>query len=450
MDHRSEGDGSYATAIVDTVAQPLLVLDTDLRVEHLNPAFLRQFQVSADESLGRLLFELGNGQWDIPALRRLLEQILRRGDTVEDYRVEHGFESIGRRVMLLNARRLEMPRQADRILLAFDDVTERERLQHELEGRSEFAEKLIDSVREALLVLDCDLRVKTANQSFYQCFQVDPAATEDRLVYELGNSQWDIPELRRLLEEILPERKSFDDYRMEHDFPQLGRRVMQLNARRLDHLDLILLAIRDVTEQMRGESRQDALMGELRHRVKNILANVGALARQTQAGSGDLDGFMAAFMPRLEALARAQDLLVRDPSEAVDLQDIIALELDAVGAQRGRRYAVEGPPVRLRPQDAQAMAMAVHELTTNAAKYGALAAERDRVEIGWTVERRDAGRQLCFRWQEHGVAIADPPQRRGFGSRIIERSLPYMLGGSASMTFESDGLCCLLDFPLMT
>lgn len=446
-----DGDGTrngFAEAIVGTIAQPLLVLDAELRVELANRAFLEHFQVERDQTVGRMVYELGNGQWGIPELRRLLEEVLTRNEAVEDYRVEHDFEGLGRRSMRLNGRRMHREGQPDRILLVISDETERERLLFELEGRKEFAEKLIDSVREALLVLGRDLRVRTANQSFYDCFRVESEDTEGRLVYELGNGQWDIPELRELLERILPDQTEFDDFEVEHEFQGIGRRAMLLNARRLDHLDLILVAIRDVTERRRGEERQKALVGELQHRVKNILNNVRALAVQTRRGRSDLDTFMDAFLARLAALSRAQDLLVRSPSDPVPLHAIVELELGAVGAEAGRDYSVEGPAVRLVPQTAQAVAMTLHELTTNAVKYGALAQEAGHISISWRRERGEEGERLRLDWRETGVRIEDTEPEKGFGSRIIDQSLPHMLGGRVERRLHAHGAACRIEFPL--
>jgi two-component sensor histidine kinase len=338
----------------------------------------------------------------------------------------------------------------DTVLLAVSDITERERLRFELEGEKEFVEKLIDSVRESLLVLGWDLRVHFANQSFYNCFAVTREETAGSLVYDLGNGQWDIPALRQLLEDILPKQNSFDDYEVEQDFPTIGRRAMLLNARRLHHMNQILLAIRDVTEQRRHEVRQHALMGELQHRVKNILSNVRALARQTQKRNHSFADFFGAFEARLAALARAQDLLVLSPSGAVSMRDIIRLELGAVGAENGINFTMEGPAVHLPPREAQSMAMAVHELTTNAVKYGALKADNGRIEIRWRTDRRNNCDHLTFEWRECGVHIEELAPARGFGSDVIERSFAHMLGGTAELTFKPDGAACRLDFPLPT
>ncbi len=250
-----ENEGALAAAILETVRLPLLALAADLRVETANDAFLRHFRTTAADTVGRLVYDLGNGQWDIPELRRLLGEILPERRTVSDYRVEHGFERIGRRVMHVSARRIARGAAPDLILLAISDDTEREALRTELVRRIELADKLIDSVREGLLILDPDLRVHSASASFYETFAVDPAETIGHLVYELGNGQWDIPGLRQLLEDVLPKLRSFDDYEFTHAFEGIGERVMVLNGRRLDHQDLILLAIRDVTDTRESAAR---------------------------------------------------------------------------------------------------------------------------------------------------------------------------------------------------
>ena len=131
---------------------------------------------------------------------------------------------------------------------------------------------IVDTVREPLVVLDARLRVRGANRSFYRTFGVSPRNTEGQLLYDLGSRQWDIPRLRTLLEEILPHDRAFDDFEVEHDFPDLGRKVMLLNARRLrqDDSELILLAIEDVTERRRAEAERRELETRFTSLVKSI------------------------------------------------------------------------------------------------------------------------------------------------------------------------------------
>jgi two-component system CheB/CheR fusion protein len=141
----------------------------------------------------------------------------------------------------------------DGVVLTFTDITRLKHLGDQLQGAlMNYAQGIVDTVREPLLVLDGDLKMQSANHSFYQTFKTTPPETEGRLIYDLGNGQWDIPRLRELLEEIIPQNAVFDNFEMEHDFPVIGVRTMMLNARRLEarpgHPALILLAMEDVTK----------------------------------------------------------------------------------------------------------------------------------------------------------------------------------------------------------
>src|SRR3977135_4003403 len=247
----------YAMNIVDTVREPLLMVDTTLRVQSANRAFYQTFHVSPDETENHLIYELGNGQWDIPDLRTLLEDIVPQSSVFNDFELEHDFPVIGRRVMLLNARKLRPGSHGALLVLAMEDVTERRRSEADLKAIETYAHNIVDTVREPLLILDATLRVRSANRAFYQTFQVSSDETETRLIYELGNGQWDIPDLRTLLEDVVPKSSVFNDFELEHTFPVIGRRVMLLNARKLQaghHGELLVLAMEDVTERRRSEA----------------------------------------------------------------------------------------------------------------------------------------------------------------------------------------------------
>lgn len=443
------GAAGLAEAIVQTVDQPLLILSPDLTVMEANAAFCNLFGVGAEETRGRALYELGNRQWDIPELRRLLEEVLPQRSAVKGYRIEHKFPSIGKRVMILNAKRL--PADGDRpelILLTVSDRTEAEQARFEIEGHQEFQEKLIDSVRESLLVLGWDLRVVRANQSFYETFRVSPSASEGRLVYELGNGQWDIPRLRKLLEDVLPKDQAFDDVEVEHEFESIGRRIMLLNGRRLDHLDLILLAIRDVTEQRQLEAQQQTLMGELDHRVRNVLSSVNALVSGTLRSSHSLGEFSQAFQARFTSMTRAQGLLMQAPEADTELAEVVRQELWAQGGQDGIDFNLDGPEVWLPPKSSQIFAMAIHELTTNAAKHGALASPNGRVEISWKAEAAEGGEtHVRFGWREHCAGIETSPARKGYGSQVLEAVFRH-LNGTSNLTLHPDGAELIAEFKL--
>ncbi|MDF1577733.1 MAG: PAS domain-containing protein, partial [Desulfobulbales bacterium] len=241
----------FAESIINTVREPLIALDQDLRVVTVSRSFYDFFKVKPEDTVGQLIYDLGNKQWDIPKLRELLETILPEKTTFDNYEVEHDFATIGRRFMLLNARQIERAWGKKRIiLLAIEDITKRKVIETGLEttrkelavikkaadDAHEYAENLINTVREPLISLDQDLRVVTVSRSFYDFFKVKPEDTVGQLIYDLGNKQWDIPKLRELLETILPQKTSFDNYEVEHDFATIGRRTMLLNARQIERV----------------------------------------------------------------------------------------------------------------------------------------------------------------------------------------------------------------------
>jgi PAS domain S-box-containing protein len=263
----------YAESIINTVREPLIALDQDLRVVTASRSFYGVFKVKPEETVGQLIYDLGNKQWNIPKLRELLENILPEKTSFDNYEVEHDFATIGWRLMLLNARQIQRVLGKERIiLLAIEDITERREIENGLERARkklevtkisedearEYAESIINTVREPLIALDQDLRVVTASRSFYGVFKVKPEETLGQLIYDLGNKQWNIPKLRELLENILPEKTTFENYEVEHDFANIGRRIMLLNARQIKRVlgkeRIILLAIEDITEHKRLES----------------------------------------------------------------------------------------------------------------------------------------------------------------------------------------------------
>ena len=273
----------YAESIIDTVREPLIALDQELRVVSVSRSFYEVFQVKPEETVGQLIYDLGNKQWNIPQLRELLETILPQKATFDNYEVEHDFTTIGRRIMLLNARQIQRASGKERIiLLAIEDITERKEIEAGLEKTrqelavikiaadevSEYAESMINTVREPLIVLNQDLRVVTASHSFYEFFQVNAEETMGQLIYDLGNKQWDIPQLRELLETILPQKATFDNYEVEHDFTTIGRRIMLLNARQIQRASgkerIILLAIEDITERKKIEAGLERAHEELK------------------------------------------------------------------------------------------------------------------------------------------------------------------------------------------
>lgn len=205
----------------------------------------------------------------------------------------------------------------------------------------------------------------------------------------------------------------------------------------------------DVTERKRSEERQMLLLNELNHRVKNTLATVQSLALQTLRNSSTLEVFQSNFMARLMALSATHDVLTNKLWENASISEILAAELQPYGGIDQKRIQADGEAVHLRPQQALPLGMAFHELATNAAKYGALSAPQGCIRISWSLVRAEPGKQhLEVQWREEGGPEVRRPEHKGFGTRLINRSIVHELGGAIEMSFAPAGVACCFRVPL--
>jgi PAS domain S-box-containing protein len=198
---------------------------------------------------------------------------------------------------------------------------------------------------------------------------------------------------------------------------------------------------RDISERKKSEGRRRFLINELNHRVKNTLATVQSIAAQTFRGESQTQAAKW-FEGRLIALSQAHDVLTRENWEGADLHDIITEVIAPLCVHADDRFEIEGSKLRLTPKMALALAMGLHELCTNAAKYGALANGTGRVRVAWAVADSADGRQLRLRWSESGGPPVEPPRQSGFGSRLIERSLARELGALVCLRYPVTGAVC--------
>lgn len=202
---------------------------------------------------------------------------------------------------------------------------------------------------------------------------------------------------------------------------------------------------RDITERKRAEETQRLLVGELNHRVKNILATVQAIARQSLRSEPSPAAFLASLNGRVQALALAHDILVAGDMQRADLADLVRAEVEPAGCDA--RMGWSGPPVLIDSRTALQLALVLHELATNARRHGALAVPEGRLAVTWTTLEADGGRELALDWSETGTGQRRESWLRGFGTTLIERSLASN-GGRTSMRNVPDGFAWEIRLPL--
>jgi PAS domain S-box-containing protein len=205
----------------------------------------------------------------------------------------------------------------------------------------------------------------------------------------------------------------------------------------------------DITERKRGEEHVQLIMKELSHRTKNLLAVVQAISWQTVQKSLDLEDFKHRFTQRLEALGRSQDLLLARDWRGVVVEDLVRAQLEPFLDSAKQRLVARGPAVLLTAAAAQDLGLALHELATNASKYGALSVPAGKIDIGWTVDNGPAGaRRFHMTWRESGGPMVSPPSRNGFGSTITTSTLSRSFKGTAKLEYSPGGLSWEFSAPM--
>jgi PAS domain S-box-containing protein len=379
--------------IVETVPSALVIIDGDLNVTSANRAFYQTFQTTRAETEGRALGELGNRQWDIATLRALLADVIVHRGAVEGFEVEHVFPALGRRTMLLNARRILRPGDDNgSILLSIADVSEERAARIESRRNWHLTQSIVDTIRDPLVVLEDDMTIVTASKAFLTMFGIADAEARGTRLADLGQHQWDVPALRHLMEQVLPQNKPIEAFEIEDTFPGLGRRVFSLNARKIsqpgNHAHRMLLVFEDITDRKQRERDAIGLANEISHRIKNNLQVIVSLIafESRSAGESCVQGYQA-MQARIGAIAQLYDLLSRSSRGrivAVDdyLREIAkALSASLLGKASGITIEVKADALDIEPDSAVPFGLLVNELTTNAIKH-AFPGGSGRVTLG--------------------------------------------------------------------
>lgn len=297
---------------------------------------------------------------------------------------------------------------------------------------------ILEGIGEGFYAVDRDWRIVLFNGQAARHFGMEPSAALGRRIWDLFPGSLDT-DLGRTFEKVMATRQAVRSETPSVIFPGrwLAYRLFPLD-------DGIGVVFRDISDRKGAEEHRDLLLNELNHRVKNTLAIVQALAAQTFRHSGVDRGAQRTFEARLLNLSEVHNVLTDQNWDSAELHDIVRAALRPHCAPSREPFVVDGPPLRLRPKSAVALSMTLHELCTNATKYGALSVDTGHVSVNWDA----ADGRFLLRWQEYGGPPVSPPTHQGFGSRLIQRSLAAEFLGQVKITFDPPGVVCTINAPL--
>jgi PAS domain S-box-containing protein len=447
---QAELTGQRLAAIVDSSHDAIVSKDLDGLITTWNRGAERLFGYTASEMIGRSITTL------IPPDRhheevRILDRI-RCGERVEPY------ETVRKRndgsLVDVSVSVSPLRNAAGEVIGASNiarDITERKKAELALTERNLQLALAGKAALVGSFAYDTDTEWMQISEGYAAIHGLPDGTTE------IARSEWLLglhPEDRVRLEEIRSRcfRERLNEYGADYRVVRSQGDMRWLDARCFvsyhgDGRPKRVVGVNiDVTARKRAEEQQCALRAELDHRVKNVLAAVSAIAAHTKAASRSMDGFVAALDSRIQSMASTHELLSSSGWQGVPLRELLRRELAPYASDSNT--CIKGPEVILSAEAAQTTALVLHELTTNAAKYGALSQQNGRVSVRW--HRAPNGQEpgpLAIEWLETGGPPVGVPSNSGYGRSVITELVPYELGGTAHLVFSPEGVRCRLDIP---
>jgi len=414
-----------------------LFLDNELRVKSFTPSMSEVFHL-IESDLGRPIAHIAS-RVPYPDLEEDVRRVLRTLSTIER---EIGAPDRDRYLV-----RVLPYRSVDNFIagavLTFLDITATTVAQAARQTAEERARLATAAARIAIWEMEVASGRFTHSDGFETAFSFPPPQTLDALI--ATTHQEDRNRVAAAFEATISEQALLDtEVRM---MGLRGETWVRLSG---THTDSRLLGVmQDVDEQRRAEAQKSLLLAELQHRVKNILAVVRNIAARSLNSSQTLEEFSDSFSGRIDALARTQSLMANRGAAGLHLDELLRDELAASLGWDNEQAEISGPPILLKDKAAEALTLAIHELTTNAVKHGALAHSDGRLNVRWRIMNTSGGERLAFEWRERGVEMpGTKPPRTGFGRRLIERGLPYDLDATTGLEFTPHGVICTVELPL--
>jgi PAS domain S-box-containing protein len=449
-EQREQEHQALLRAVFDLCPECMKIVAADGTVREMNPAGLRLLGAATAEMV------CGSRVFDFIAPNDRDEWRSYHDRVCGGEHLSWRFDIIGlngiRRHMESYAAPIHLPDGTVAQLAIARDITQQRRDQQNLEEGKRHLQDLLNALPAAIYTTDAAGRVTYYNDAAALLAGRHPVIDQDEwcVTWRLSH-----PDGRPMRHDECPMAIALKEGRELRDQEAVAERPDGTRVPFLayptplhDSSGIVVGAVNmlvDVSARKQSEERQQLLINELNHRVRNTLVTVQSIAAHSFRHESASPA-RAWFESRLMALSRAHDILMRESWEGAALHDVVQQAVAPLGDRERIRFQIDGPALRVRAGVALALAMALHELCTNAAKYGALRGPSGRVAIGWEVQPGDGGR-LRLRWVESDGPPVGAPRRKGFGSRLIERGLARELGGAVSLSFEPKGVVCEIEVP---
>jgi len=453
-DERVRQSASQVALVMNAAPVPIAYVDNNLRHKLVNKAYAKRFHLTPDECVGRHMTEVA-GVDAMEAFRPHIDAAL-AGQSVE-FEVEAVYAQ-GTRVMHGRYEpEFDAAGEVTGFVAVVSDITERKRDEEALRASEQ---RLRESEERFRLVAESAPVMLWKGDEHGKCTYLNKAQRDFWGVpfEQMTTFDWTstvhpddraglFGPFKHAMENHTPFTVESRYRRTDGEYRILSTQARPRMGPHGEFLGMIGVNV-DITERKHAEEQRTLLINELNHRVKNTLATVQSLASQTLRNTERSADARPMFEARLLALSRAHDILTRQSWQGASLREVVDRALEPFQTASGR-IGLDGVDVRLSPKQALALSMALHELATNAAKYGALSNDAGRIDVAWRVAL-DSGAELQLTWAESGGPPVVQPTRTGFGSRLIQRTLAHDLGGATSIEYRPQGVISVIKTPIET
>ncbi|HWG06644.1 MAG TPA: PAS domain S-box protein [Beijerinckiaceae bacterium] len=440
--------------VLDNLFAFVTVLDLDGNLLEANKAPLEAAGLTREDVIGKPFWDCYWWSWS-PQAQEMLKASIAEARSGATLRYDADIRVADAKLLTLDFQIAPLRDERGNVILLIPsgiDITGRKRAERDLQSALVRTQLALNAGETAVWEWDTITGEFTWDEKMFALWGADSSApmNEDRFLAAIH--QDDMRRGKELLARACDPAGNGQyeaDYRVIGEDDGIERWISSRGQALFEHDRCVRMlgTARDITGRKNRENHIHFLMREIAHRSKNLLAVIQAMARQTAMGGGTAEDYEQRFTARLQALARSYDLLVTENWHGASAGELVRMQLSHYSDLIPTRIEIGGPYVMLKPEAAENIGLALHELSTNAAKYGALSNDGGRVAVHWWLGEQDGLRRFYIEWREIGGPPVSAPQREGFGQKVMKRIAAHALEGNVSLDFAPTGVVWRLDIP---